>query len=114
MSPFGLPDHRLSAFARPVLGYLPVGFNAGDAAKAEIGDVGSRAALSTPDVVAARIARLGVNASTLIDLGSFNYSASQRVGIDSKMWSAMPSAVRSVVIYSLPERVAYGTANLTG
>ena len=64
MSPFGLPDHRLAAFARPVLGYLPVGFNAGDAAKAEIDDVGSRAALSTPDVVAARIARLGVDVST--------------------------------------------------
>ncbi len=61
MNPFGLPDHQLSAFARPVLEYLPAGYDAEDAAQAEIDDVGSLAALASPDVVAARIDRLGVD-----------------------------------------------------
>ena len=43
--------------------YLPAGFDAADAAEAEIDDVGSLAALASPDVVAARIARLGVDGS---------------------------------------------------
>lgn len=64
MNPFGLPDHKLAAFARPVLDYLPAGYDADDAAHAEIDAVGSLAALAAPDVVAARIARLGVNVST--------------------------------------------------
>lgn len=64
MSPFDLPAHRLAAFARPVLEYLPAGFDAEDATQAEIDDVGSLAALASPDVAAARIGRLGVNAST--------------------------------------------------
>ena len=64
MNPFGLPDHQLAAFARPVLDYLPAGYDTEDAARAEIDDVGSLATLASPDVVAARIARLGVNVST--------------------------------------------------
>ncbi|BCW66997.1 hypothetical protein NicSoilB4_17600 [Arthrobacter sp. NicSoilB4] len=64
MSPFDLPAHRLAAFARPVLEYLPAGFGAKDAARAEIDDIGSLAALASPDVVAARIGRLEVNVST--------------------------------------------------
>ena len=64
MNPFGLPDHRLAAFARPVLEYLPAGFDAEEAEQAEIDDVGSLATLASPNVVAARIARLGVNVST--------------------------------------------------
>ena len=63
MNPFGLSSRQLAAFARPVLGYLPTGYNAEDAAQAEIDDVGSLAALSAPDVVAARIGRLGVGVS---------------------------------------------------
>lgn len=63
MNPFGLPDNRLNAFARPVLEYLPAGYDADDAAQAEIDDVGSLAALASPDVVAARISRLGVDVS---------------------------------------------------
>ena len=63
MNPFGLPDHKLAAFARPVLDYLPAGYDAEDAARAEIDDVGSLAALAAPDVVAARIGRLGANVS---------------------------------------------------
>ncbi|MDZ4089630.1 MAG: hypothetical protein U1D68_00255 [Arthrobacter sp.] len=64
MNPFGLPDHQVAAFARPVLEYLPAGFDAEEAEQAEIDDVGSLATLASPDVVAARIARLGVNVST--------------------------------------------------
>lgn len=64
MNPFGLPDYRLNAFARPVLEYLPAGYDADDAAQAEIDDVGSLAALASPDIVAARISRLGVDVST--------------------------------------------------
>ncbi|MEO5778610.1 MAG: hypothetical protein ABIO34_11930 [Arthrobacter oryzae] len=64
MNPFGLPDHQLAAFAAPPLEYLPAGFNAEDAAQAEIDDVGSLAALASPDVAAARIGRLGVDVST--------------------------------------------------
>lgn len=64
MSPFGLPAHQLPAFARPVLQYLPSGYDAEDAVQAEIDDVGSLAALASPDVVAARIERLGVSVST--------------------------------------------------
>ena len=33
--------------------------------------------------------------------------------MDTRMWSTMPSSVRSVVVYNYPERTAYGTANLT-
>ena len=64
MNPFGLPDHQLAAFARPVLEYFPAGYGAEDAAQAEIDDVVSLAALASPDVAEARIARLGVNVST--------------------------------------------------
>ena len=64
MNPFGLPDHQLAAFAHPVLDYLPAGYDAGDAAQAEIDDVGSLAALASPDVAAARIGRLGVGVSS--------------------------------------------------
>lgn len=63
MNPFGLPDHQLAAFARPVMEYLPAGFDAEEAEQAEIDDVGSLATLASPNVVAARIARLGVNVS---------------------------------------------------
>ncbi len=63
MNPFELPDHQLAAFARPVLEYLPAGYHAEDAARAEIDDIGSLSALASPDVVAARIARLGLNVS---------------------------------------------------
>ncbi|MET3950054.1 hypothetical protein [Arthrobacter sp. UYEF36] len=59
MNPFGLSDHQLAAFAGPVLEYLPAEYDAESAAQAEIDDVGSLAALASPDVVAARIARLG-------------------------------------------------------
>ena len=58
-----LSAHHLAAFARPVLEYLPAGYDAEDAAQAEIDDVGSLAALASPDVVAARISKLGVNVS---------------------------------------------------
>lgn len=64
MNPFGLPAHQLAAFARPVLEYLPAGYDAEEAAQAEVGDVESLAALASPDVVAARISRLGVDVST--------------------------------------------------
>ena len=64
MNPFDMPAHQLAAFARPVLEYLPAGFDAEDAAQAEIDDVGSLAALASPDVAATRISRLGVNVST--------------------------------------------------
>lgn len=63
MNPFGLSDHQLATFARPVLEYLPAGFDAEEAEQAEIDDVGSLATLASPDVVAARTARLGVNVS---------------------------------------------------
>ncbi|MDQ0756568.1 hypothetical protein [Arthrobacter sp. B3I4] len=63
MNPFGLPDHQLAAFARPVLEYLPAGFDAEEAEQAEIDDVGSLATLASPNVAAARIARLGVKVS---------------------------------------------------
>lgn len=56
---------------------------------------------------------LGLTSTTLIDLGPVSGAASQRVDMDTKMWSAMPSSVRSVVIYNYSERTAYGTANLT-
>lgn len=64
MNPFGLPDHQLAAFARPVLDYLPAGYDTEDAVQAEMDDIGSLAALALPDVVAARIGRLGVDVST--------------------------------------------------
>ncbi|WP_346925253.1 DUF4794 domain-containing protein [uncultured Arthrobacter sp.] len=64
MNPFDLPAHQLAAFARPVLEYLPAGYDAADAAQGEIDDVGSLAALASPDVAATRISRLGVNVST--------------------------------------------------
>ncbi len=64
MNPFGLPDRQLAAFARPVLEYLPAEYHAEDAARAEIDDIGSLSALASPDVVAARITRLGLNVST--------------------------------------------------
>lgn len=64
MNPFGLPDHQLAAFARPVLDYLPARYDAEDAVQAGIGDVGSLAALALPDVVATRIGRLGVDVNT--------------------------------------------------
>lgn len=63
MNPFDLPAHQLAAFARPVLEYLPAGYDPDNAVQAEIDDVGSLAALASPDVVAARIGRLGVNVS---------------------------------------------------
>jgi hypothetical protein len=33
--------------------------------------------------------------------------------LEARMWDALPSKIRSVVIYNFPDRVAYGTANLT-
>ena len=54
MNPFGLRAHQLAAFACPVLEYLPAGYGAEDADQAEIDDVGSLAALASPDVVEAR------------------------------------------------------------
>lgn len=56
---------------------------------------------------------LGLTSSTLIDLGSVTGTGSQRLHMDTKRWSAMPSPVRSVVIYNYADRTAYGTANLT-
>ena len=63
MNPFDLSVHKLAAFARPVLEYLPASYDADNAAQAGIDDVASLAALASPDVVAARIGRLGVNVS---------------------------------------------------
>lgn len=63
MNPFGLPNQQLAAFSRPVLEYLPAGYDAEDVAQAEIEDVESLAELASPEVVAARIARMGVNVS---------------------------------------------------
>lgn len=40
-------------------------------------------------------------------------SGTQMYEFEAKRWNAMPSAVRSVVIYNFPDRVAFGTANLT-
>lgn len=40
-------------------------------------------------------------------------SGTQVYAFEARRWDAMPSAVRSVVIYNFPNRVAYGTANLT-
>lgn len=66
MNPFGLSSHQLAAFGRPVLEYLPDGYDAESAVQAETDDVGSLAALASPDVVAARIARMGPGISTEI------------------------------------------------
>ncbi|MEV8130463.1 DM13 domain-containing protein [Pseudarthrobacter oxydans] len=40
-------------------------------------------------------------------------SGTQVYEFEARRWAAMPSAVKSVVIYNFPDRVAYGTANLT-
>lgn len=64
MNPFGLPDHQLAAFARPLLEYLPAEYHAEDAARAEIDAIESLSALASPEVVATRITRIGLNVST--------------------------------------------------
>ncbi len=40
-------------------------------------------------------------------------SGTQVYEFEARRWDEMPSAVRSVVIYNFPNRVAYGTANLS-
>ncbi|XAS65719.1 hypothetical protein VUN84_08870 [Micrococcaceae bacterium Sec5.8] len=63
MNPFELSEQQVTAFGRPVLGYLPAGYDVEAAMRAEIDDVGSLAELASPDVVAARIDRLGADVS---------------------------------------------------
>jgi hypothetical protein len=48
----------------------------------------------------------------LIELGPLDTTGSQRVEMDIRRWSSLPSPVRSVVIYNYADRTAYGTANL--
>jgi hypothetical protein len=56
---------------------------------------------------------LGLTSPDLIELGPLDDSGSQRVEMDIRRWSSLPSPVRSVVIYNYADRTAYGTANLT-
>lgn len=55
----------------------------------------------------------GLTSTILIELGPLGDGASQRIDMDAKMWSSLPSPVRSVVIYNYADRTAHGTANLT-
>lgn len=55
---------------------------------------------------------LGLTSTTLIDVGPLDHTADQRVDMDSRMWSTLPEPVRSVVIYDIADRTAFGTANL--
>lgn len=57
---------------------------------------------------------LGLTSPDLIELGQLDRTGSQRVEMDIRQWSSLPSPVRSVVIYNYADRTAYGTANLTG
>ncbi|WP_458111773.1 DM13 domain-containing protein [Arthrobacter sp. R1-13] len=57
---------------------------------------------------------LGLTSQDLIELGQLDATGSQRVEMDIRQWSSLPSPVRSVVIYNYADRTAYGTANLTG
>ena len=63
MNPFGLSEQRVTAFGRPVLEYLPAGYDVKTAMRAEIDDVGSLAELASPEAVAARIDRPGADVS---------------------------------------------------
>lgn len=56
---------------------------------------------------------LGLTSTDLIELGQLDRTGSQRVEMDIRQWSSLPSPVRSVVIYNYADRTAYGTANLT-
>lgn len=64
MKLFGLSDHQQAAFARPLLEYIPPLYQTEDAARSAIDELESLDALASPDVVAARISRLGVDVST--------------------------------------------------
>ncbi|WP_258061793.1 DM13 domain-containing protein [Arthrobacter sp. ZGTC412] len=55
----------------------------------------------------------GLSSTSLIDLGPLNEGPSQRLEMDIKMWSAIQTPVRSVVVFNYADKVAYGTANLT-
>ncbi len=55
----------------------------------------------------------GLSSSTLIELGPLSGSPQQRIDIDARMWSAMPSPVRSVVVYNYADKTTYATANLS-
>lgn len=56
---------------------------------------------------------LGLSSAELIDLGPISDDPSHRIDMDTRMWSSIPSPVRSVVIYNYADRTAYGTANLS-
>lgn len=55
----------------------------------------------------------GLSSTSLIDLGPLSEGPSQRLEMDIKMWSAIQTPVRSVVVFNYADKVAYGTANLT-
>ena len=55
---------------------------------------------------------LALTSPDLIELGPLDRTGSQRVEMDIRRWSSLPSPVRSVVIYNYADRTAYGTANL--
>lgn len=56
---------------------------------------------------------LGLTSDQLIVMADLKpISGTQVYEFEARRWDAMPSAVRSVVIYNFPDRVAYGTANL--
>ncbi|MDJ0319816.1 hypothetical protein [Pseudarthrobacter sp. PS3-L1] len=63
MIAFDLGEDELAAFTRPVLDYLPAGFDPGCAAQAEIADVDARYELAAQDVAAARVDRIGAPVS---------------------------------------------------
>lgn len=64
MNPFGLSNDQLSAFSRPVLEYLPAGFDAEAVTRAEVEEVESLFALASLEVVEARIARMKLTGDT--------------------------------------------------
>lgn len=58
--------------------------------------------------------QLGLTSDQLIVMADLKpASGTQVYELEAGMWDTLPSAVRSVVIYNFPDRVAYGTANLT-
>lgn len=63
MTAFDLGEDELAAFTRPVLDYLPAGFDPECAAQAEIADVDARYELAAQDVAAARVDRIGAPVS---------------------------------------------------
>lgn len=73
----------------------------------------SEAGSARTDSPAPSTGELGLTSQDLIELGRLDESGSQRVDMDIRLWSSLPSPVRSVVIYNYAERIAYGTANLT-